>query len=199
MKLEEISSVVAHDCYGFPNHVVRNYIINLKNGDYFVSDIRSILKDDTKEIIINDIKRKDEVAEKIFTNKKDGNTLVKFNTGRYGYYQKDGNIAKYRFDYATEFNEAGLAIVCMHGEVYWMTENFKFLMMDTMKLSKNFANSLGHGANKIEILGDTLSRVSYTDYSGYNYETKTTAVKYNQEVGKFINENDPELILRKRK
>ena len=57
MKLEEISSVVAHDCYGFPNHVVRNYIINLKNGDYFVSDIRSILKDDTKEIIINDIKR----------------------------------------------------------------------------------------------------------------------------------------------
>ena len=98
MKLEEISSVVAHDCYGFPNHVVRNYIINLKNGDYFVSNIRSILKDDTKEIIINDIKRKDEVAEKIFTNKKDGNTLVKFNTGRYGYYQKDGNIAKYRFD-----------------------------------------------------------------------------------------------------
>ena len=48
MKLEEISSVVAHDCYGFPNHVVRNYIINLKNGDYFVSDIRSILKEETK-------------------------------------------------------------------------------------------------------------------------------------------------------
>ena len=138
-------------------------------------------------------------GEKIFTNKKDGNTLVKFNTGRYGYYQKDGNIAKYRFDYATEFNDAGLAIVCMHGEVYWMTENFKFLMMDTMKLSKNFANSLGHGANKIEILGDTLSRVSYTDYSGYNYESKTTEVKYNQELSKFIDENDPELILRKRK
>ncbi len=87
----------------------------------------------------------------------------------------------------------------MHGEVYWMTENFKFLMMDTMKLSKNFANSLGHGANKIEILGDTLSRVSYTDYSGYNYETKTTEVKYNPELSKFIDENDPELILRKRK
>ena len=66
MKLEEISSVVAHDCYGFPNHVVRNYIINLKNGDYFISDIRSILKDDTKEIIINDIKRKDEVVEILF-------------------------------------------------------------------------------------------------------------------------------------
>ena len=179
--------------------ILENNNLDLKNGDFFVSDIRSILKDDTKEIIINDIKRKDEVVEIPFTNKKDGNTLVKFNTGRYGYYQKDGNIAKYRFDYATEFNEAGLAIVCMHGEVYWMTENFKFLMMDTMKLSKNFANSLGHGANKIEILGDTLSRVSYTDYSEYNYETKTTEVKYNQELSKFIDENDPELILRKRK
>ena len=59
-----------------------------------------------------------------------GYALASFYNGEYGYYNSKGELLPYRYDYATDFNKYGFAMVCLDGKVSWIDTNFNYLATD---------------------------------------------------------------------
>ena len=72
-----------------------------------------------------------------------GYRLVKLSNGYYTYdYKEYGKykISNLRFDFATDINDLGLAVVCKDGKITWLNTKFKYLNPKTeefIPLTKN--------------------------------------------------------------
>lgn len=56
-----------------------------------------------------------------------GYMVVRLNDGSFTYIDRDSKILPYRFDFATDFNQKGLALVGCEGKVNWMNTRFEIL------------------------------------------------------------------------
>lgn len=117
---QNIKSIICVNSSIFRSKVSYSYYkIKRINGDE--TGVFTERKKYDNQILSTQIK----AASKKFVN---GFKLVKMSDDKYAYIQeKDMTLLPYRYDYATNFNEFGLAIVGKDGGVSWINKDFKYL------------------------------------------------------------------------
>ena len=150
-RIRSISTAVIDEKY-------RNilYKVYLKNGDSFSITVilpltgrptfTSAIIDDAHEFI-------------------NGVKVIKLENGEYGYLREaDNKLLPYRYDYATDFNNSGYALVAKDGLVSWIDRTFKYLSSDGMMV-ENYINNKSSFKGYIDVYNFTngsipLSKVS---------------------------------------
>lgn len=111
-----------------------------------------------------------------------GFRLVKNRFGQFIYIRKKSNVQMpFLFDYATDFNKDGLAMVAKDGCVTWINKNFEYFSRDgsTKTLSENYNIEGWYSVSDFSGNGPLFSRCQtginnkpYTIFLGTNFESK---------------------------
>lgn len=131
------------------------YKIYLKNGDSFsfTAILPLVGRPPITKVIIEDTHK--------FTN---GIKVVKLENGEYGYLREaDNKLLPYRYDYATNFNNNGYAIVAKDGTVSWIDRTFKYLSSDGLMVEDYVNNKSSSFKGYLDVYNFTnvpLSKVS---------------------------------------
>ena len=149
MQIENIRSIMAgKDELDTEGNIVHGYYIKGRSS----SDMHIATKIDCEERVL-----------KSYKSNYSPFTLVYLANNTYAYQNACGTLLPYRFDYATTFNEYGLAMVCLNGKVTWMNDNFEMLTYgEKLKDEDNFdgfdkVHNFSAGNNPLSLVDHIVS------------------------------------------
>ena len=175
-------------------HTIRAYTsINKKNFHKNISYLINYGDTNELEILVKVNPLKKSYSSQIIDESssfQNGFKVVKMANKEYAYFSlKENKLLPYRYDFASDFNDYGLAIIGKDGRVSWINQNFEYLNFLGLMAKDPLAKYLLDGYNIVYNFKGQTNPLAKLVFINKNGEHIITYLEPNQKIKTFYLED----------